>query len=116
MNSQRKRPRARSQMQELLSHGVWGQQVDAFWFTSLEALRAVSFWGLMVASLCRRDCLNHWPLVTRSTSSSSSLSRGHGEGLKVPTLWSNKSNLMVGFPGTPRPHPCILGDFQEPPH
>ena len=55
-------------------------------FTNLEALRSLSFWVFMEASLHRHDWLSPWSLVSESTSSPSPLPRGQGVGQKVPTL------------------------------
>lgn len=65
-------------------------------FTNLEALRTLSLWVFMEASLCRHDWFYHWPLVMYSTFSPFPLPRGEGGG------WDWKvqpSNHVVGSPG-----------------
>ena len=46
-----------------------------------------TFWAFMEAPLHRRDWLDHWPMVTDSTSNFSPFHGGGKVGLKVPTLY-----------------------------
>ena len=55
-------------------------------FTNLEALRTLTFWGFMEASLHRHSWLNHWPLTSDSTSRPSPLPRGQRAGTEISTL------------------------------
>lgn len=59
-------------------------------FTNLEALRTLSLWVFMEASLYRHDLFSHWPLVMYSTSSPFPLPRGEGGGTERsdrPITW-----------------------------
>ena len=57
-------------------------------------------WASMEAPSHRHDWLNHWPLVTDSTSSPSNLSPREGVGLQVPVLFS-----LVFLATSLSPHP-----------
>lgn len=63
--------------------------------TNLEALRDLSLWGVMGASLHRHAWVTHWLSVIGSAFSPSPLS-----GLELSTLWGHG-----GFPRQPTPHP-----------
>ena len=67
-------------------------------FTNLKALWMLFFWASMEASLCRRDWLHHWPLVSDSTSSLSQFPWGQGGGTKSFNLV-----ITLGSPGNPPP-------------
>lgn len=66
--------------------------------------------GFVGASLHRHGGLNHWPLVTNSISSPSSLPRGQGLGLKAPKL-----EPCLGPSGYQSPCPSCLHHSPSPP-
>ena len=62
--------------------------MEAFWFTTLEALQTPSFWVFTKAWFHRHSWLGHWPLVIDSTFIPSHLPRNQGVCLKVSSFYS----------------------------
>ena len=57
-------------------------------FPITEALRTLSLWVFMEASLGRNDWLDHWWLISFSSTQPPSPPQRLVVGVKVPTLWS----------------------------